>query len=87
MKRTAQEFRSAAIKYSISTWRFRECSICGCPIGYLFFQDREVYFDGGCDCCWGDLRPSTWEDVAEFYNMQTNDKMIAEFDEFWHFNE
>ena len=87
MRRTAKEFRNAAIKHNIGAWRVRECSICGYPIGYLFFRDREVYFDGGCDCCYGDLRPSSWEDVAEFYSAQTNENVIAEFDKFWHFDE
>lgn len=85
--RTPQEFRDAAIKHNISTWELRECFICGCPIGYLFFRDREVYFDGGCDCCDGGLRPSSWEEVAEHYNIQTNENVIAEYDNFWHFND
>lgn len=48
-------------------------------------NDGEVYFDGGCYCACGDLRPQTWEDVAEIYNLQKNPDVISEFDEFWHF--
>lgn len=65
----------------------RDCSICGVPIGYIFFHDREVYFDGSCGCCCGSPRLSSWEEVAEHYNRQTNECVIAQYDEFWHFNE
>lgn len=86
MKRTAQEFRNNAIKYRIDKWMFRECNMCGHPIGFLFFRgNSEVYFDGGCDCACGGCYPRTWEDVAELYNLQTNPDVIRRFDEFWHF--
>ena len=84
--RKPEEFRNQAIKLNINYWEHHRCAICGEPVGYYFFRypNYEVVFDSGCGCSLGtNPRPSSWEDVAKFYNMQTNENIIKKMDEFW----
>ena len=87
--KTSDDFRNQAIKYNITKWTIRNCSICNFPIGYYFFRypEYEVVFDGGCGCTsLSNLRPATWQDVADYYNKQTNLEYIKELNLFWKFN-
>lgn len=87
--RTPEEFRSQAIKLNINYWEHHRCAICEEPVGYYFFTypNCEVVFDSGCGCSFGsNPRPSSWQDVAEFYNMQTDEDVIKKMDEFWRWN-
>lgn len=55
--------------------RINDCSMCGYPCGYIINADlSQVFYDSGCDCgSFGDsFRPSTFEDIADAHNMQTN---------------
>lgn len=84
--RSSEEFKIQAAKIGITRWPIHNCSICGYPCGYLFHDDQ-VFYDSGCDCVnYADIQPKTWEDVAQQYNMQTNEKYIAEMDSFWGFS-
>ena len=83
--KVAEDFKKAAKERNISFWLIHNCSLCGYPCGY-HFRDNEVYYDSGCDCTdsstWSDR---TWDDVADHYNMQKNEKYIKEMDQFWGF--
>lgn len=90
MVRTADEFKQAAIKKGITEWVIRDCSICGYDLKYIFSRDKEqVAFDTGCDCTSypNVIIPSSYEDIAQHYNCQTNKEYIKEMDDFWGFNE
>ena len=45
-------------------WDIHNCSLCGCPVGYIFSKGMPFY-DSVCDCGFGyhDPEPRTWEDV------------------------
>ena len=88
--KTAEQFREQAIKLGLHYWEHHTCAICGEPVGYYFFAyyPYEVVFDSGCGCSFGsNPRPSSWEDVAEFYNMQTNPDVINKMDKLWKWEE
>lgn len=88
--KTAKQFREQAIKLNLHYWENHTCPICGESVGYYFFTypNYEVVFDSGCGCSFGtNPRPSSWEDVAELYNMQTSLDVINKMDEFWKWEE
>lgn len=82
----AKEFKEQATKNNIKEWRIHDCSICGYPCGYIFEEDRVLY-DSGCDCSYGGESLRDWDDVAEHYNMQTNEDVIKKMNLFWGFKE
>ena len=87
--RTVEEFKESVKKNNIKRWDIHKCSICGFNCGYIFdIYNDQVYYDSGCDCVTYFVmpHPRSWNEVAEYYNMQTNPKYIAEMDEFWHFD-
>lgn len=48
-----------------------KCSMCGYPTGYNIKPDG-VVFDAGCDCTGRYVaRPSSFDDIAHTFNMQT----------------
>lgn len=86
MSVTGAELERQAVEHAISEWRLHECSGCGYRVGYLFGEGI-VAFDSGCWCsAYGvsDPSPRTWDDVAGYINMQTNEDVIARYREFWH---
>lgn len=77
--KAAEDFREALLIKNINFWNVHDCSLCGYKCGYLFFEDKthEVLYDQGCDCT--KIYHKTlknWQDVADFYSMQTNDNVI-----------
>ena len=85
--RQAEEFQAAAEKLQITRWVIRKCSLCSYPLSYNITGAGIVTFDSGCDCTRGSMvvHDSSFEKIAEFYNIQTNVKVIAEMDEIWGF--
>jgi len=85
MMKTADEFKVQAEKKEITGWDSHGCSLCGYVVGYKF-KDGHVGYDNGCDCTGGqNVRMSSWEEVAESYNMQSNENVIRKMNEFWGF--
>lgn len=85
-KKTAEDFRQQAIRLNLGYWEHHTCAVCGCPVGYYFFRwpGYEVVFDSGCGCSRREnIHPSSWEEVADHYNMQKNPEVIEEMDRFW----
>jgi hypothetical protein len=83
--RTMEEFKQAK-KNNITRWSIYLCSLCGYDCGYIF-DGENVSYDSGCYCvtycpC---IKPRSWEDVADYYNMQKNENHIAKMDLFWGF--
>jgi len=88
--KTPEDFKNAALKHNIKTWEIRKCSICRYPLSYHFFVDGasvEVSLDTGCDCVsyMVPYKNSSWQEVADLYNMQTNPGVILDFRRFWGF--
>ena len=46
-----EDLKSAVKQNMITVWSPRNCSICGCPLEYRFYENGDVVvFDGSCDC-------------------------------------
>lgn len=88
--KTAEDFENAAIKHEHLTWFISKCSICNVPIGYIIYpyDAQPVRFDGSCDCSslWGE-QPSSYDKIADHYNLQTSPDVIQEYNKFWGFQE
>jgi len=87
-RKTELDFRNQALKNNIHFWKVHDCSICGYGCGYIFFNEGwpEVVYDSGCDCTRRYIKEkSTWDSVSTYYNMQRNENVIKEMDEFWRF--
>lgn len=84
--RSNMDFMQQAKKKNIKFVVNHECAICGHPVGWRIYDDVVTY-DSGCDCsCMSNERRSSWEEIADFYNMQTSERVISEMDKFWGFD-
>lgn len=81
------DFMKQAKEKGIEKWIIHHCSMCGYPCGFHFSKDQNtVLYDNGCNCTGGyGGRGSSWKEVADHYNLQSNQKVIEEFDKFWGF--
>ena len=86
-KRLPEHFKEAVKRLGISRWNVWNCSMCGYECGFVFRNDDSVFYDPGCGCVTHNvpLEPRTWEDVANFYNIQKNENIIAKMDALWRF--
>lgn len=90
MNKTGEDFKKAAKISNPFSWHIHDCSICGYPCGYVFSLDLVVAYDSRCYCTKFSDMPMelrSWDDVANYYNMQTNQSYIAEMNKFWGFKE
>lgn len=88
MNKTRIDFQVAAYNLQPPKWKIRDCSICGYPLSYVFSPDyEEVGFDSGCDCSFrgSNINQVSWNQVANYYNMQTDENIIKEMNKFWGF--
>lgn len=84
--KNVEDFKRQVKAKNITYWHIHDCSLCGYGCGYHFIND-EVYYDNGCYCTNGkNLNPRSWEDLAESYNMQTNEGYIKKMDDFFGFD-
>lgn len=86
-RRHLDEFQKQAELHNITHWLHHDCAICGEWTAFVFV-DGKVYFDSTCGCSSYPTAPQpyTWNDVADHYNIQTSPIVIAQMDEFWHFD-
>jgi hypothetical protein len=72
-KYTAEEIKELT---TVNRWVLRKCGICNSPLSYHISPDRtQVVFDPSCDCVrGGGWERSSWQDIADHINMQTNDE-------------
>lgn len=66
--KTVEDFKKAAKERNITRWNIHECSMCGYACGYVIRGDN-VGYDNGCNCVWGGIRPSSWQELTNAYNM------------------
>lgn len=70
---TAEEVKAAVLNNAITQLLHHECGICGVHTRYLFdILNKVAYYDSSCGCSESYPRLSSFADVAEFINMQTN---------------
>ena len=82
----AEDFERAVKIYDLHYFPLRTCSICEYLIGYLFSQGN-VFFDSGCDCIFPNvnLSSSSYQSLADLYNMNIGNETQNEMDEFFKF--
>ena len=88
-KKTRIDFQIAAFNKRPPKWVIHECSLCHYPCAYVFDGNHErVAYDSGCDCTrQTNINECSWDRLAEYYNMQTNQDYIKKMNEFWGFSE
>lgn len=83
--KTPEDFKKAAELKKITFWLVHNCSICEYPCGYII-RNNDVLYDSGCYCVnYINEQPTSWEDLAGFYNMQKYPDYIEEMNKFWGF--
>lgn len=83
MIKTVEEIKNQIRNKNITYIATRECSICGCVIGFEI-NDGHPFFDSNCDCTsfWSDPQHKTWQEVADFFNCnqpENNPNISVEF--------
>lgn len=82
--RDGAEFMNAARESKLKRWPILRCGICNAWHDFVFEGD-EVKYDVGCLCRGTCLKPSSWDEVADHYNIQSNPHLIREMDAQWGF--
>lgn len=68
---TADEVKNAMIAKGIGGVEHHDCSICHGTVSYVR-QGARLFFDPHCGCAGdGPLEPRTWQDAADWINMQS----------------
>lgn len=83
-----EEFQEQAKKLGLERWIVRRCSMCDYPLAFIFSPDyARVDFDSGCDCTRMGyvMQNSSWDAVAENYNIQNHPTVIERFNQAWQF--
>lgn len=82
-KLTGNDIKNAVLKNNIIVWYPYRCSICNEPYGYYFYNGI-VTFNGSCGCssAFGE-RLSSYDKVAEIYNMNTDEQFRKEMLEYF----
>ena len=75
---TGEEVKAMMIEHNNDYAFSRLCSICRYPLGHIVrsFDEDDVVFNAGCDCTSRGpvYRYSSFDDIANSYNIQNNDK-------------
>lgn len=78
---TGEQVARAIERAHITTVLHHDCGGCGHWVRYRI-EPNGVFFDANCNCgSWSSLRRESFQDIADWYNMQRNDsakKEIAE---------
>jgi len=83
--RTPEEFKRQAEVKEITFWPLHDCSMCGATVGTEIRYGQASY-NSSCGCGSSPNHSPGWESVAERYNMQRDEDVIAAMDEFWGFD-
>ena len=74
-KITAEKVKEQVTKSGIIKIDHHECTFCKYMTHYVV-TDETLFFDSGCDCVspHAPIRQVTWESLADWINMQTQEK-------------
>jgi hypothetical protein len=73
-KYSAEWVRQQAQEKGASWLVNHDCSLCGTDVGYII-NGEQVSFRSGCGCSWSPDRPSSFEEIAEWLQMQKSDEI------------
>lgn len=84
--KNANDFMERAALLKLTSWRLRECMECQVQT-HFWFKGALVEVDSGCKCNNDHtIAASSWEDVASYYNSQTEEAVIHGMNRFWRFS-
>lgn len=66
---TGDQVREAAEKAGVTYIEHHDCSLCGSMVAYTI-ENGQLFFNPGCGCSWSPREPRSWDDAAEWINMQ-----------------
>jgi hypothetical protein len=69
MKVTGEQVRAAMIAANITHVDHHDCGGCGEMVSYSRHEDQ-LYFNSGCGCSWSPPQERSWDDAADWINMQ-----------------
>jgi hypothetical protein len=76
---TVQELQDSCMAKDIWYVDHHDCSICGEWTRYLIDSEiNAVYYDSSCGCSSSCPTPRSWDEVAEFVNMQSQSEIKKE---------
>jgi|AntDeeMinimDraft_5_1070356.scaffolds.fasta_scaffold03970_6 hypothetical protein len=82
--KTAEQFKNQAELKGITFWESHKCGLCGAPVG-TEIKNGEASYNSSCGCGQSPNHSHGWDNVADRYNMQSNEDVITKMDEFWGF--
>lgn len=76
---TANEVQKAVIDNNINVIPHHECAICGEWVAYEVYN-KQLFFNSNCGCSsfWSPVILCSWQDAADFINMQSNPRVRVE---------
>jgi hypothetical protein len=93
-RKQLSDFRQAIEDNGIKRWNIHNCSMCGYACGYVINSPDDIWYDSGCDCSYGALRPSSLVDIADHYNRnqpienpRIKQKALDKMNKFWGFDD
>lgn len=81
--RKASEFIKSWNLHQQKNWRVHACSLCHYRCSFILSSKPQ--YDSGCYCIIGFIRDATWDEIAKHYNIQTEESVIKQYDDFWKF--
>ena len=79
MSITGQQVKDAVLAAGLTSIPHHACSICGCMTTYSI-SSGHIWYNPTCSCAsyrsW--LQPRTWQDAADWINMQENEMARTE---------
>ncbi len=84
--RTPSEFKAAVKEHNLTEWVVGECVECDVPYSFMSITEG-VFIDKNCECHvrYKKLEPSSWEAVANRFNMILHPSEIKRHNIYWHF--
>ena len=81
-----EALKEKVLEKGIKKWHIKDCSLCDYPCGFLFtIANGKVFvnYDAGCWCCPEVPRISSFGDVLEHIELQSDEQVIERYQKFW----
>lgn len=74
---TGEQVKEAVLASGITYIHHHDCNVCKYWIAYVIINNN-LYFSPSCSCSWSPSRLASWDEAANWINMQTNEKAKIE---------
>jgi hypothetical protein len=75
---TPEQVRQGMADGAIVEVPHHACAFCKFMTRYVLGDDGQLWFDPGCHCNEGGWEPRSWQDAADWINMQPSDAIRIE---------